>query len=270
MKILIFLAVFGVAILVVGFVFPTFGLEQQFTTLNNVTFGILQVFSIVIAIAATALLIPRDVEDRTLYTILCKPVPRYEYLLGKLLGVMLLLGAGILILDAVYCGVLWLKQTLILNSMTASMHQAHADTAENLAQVRQILDRYGPSWNLQAGLWCVFLKACVMTSLALLMSCVASSTLFTIVISLCFAIAGEGQGLIRSYVLKSLTLSVKKFVSFVLATICPDLTLFELTSPVVRGDVIPFGILSQITGFAVLYIALYTAVAYLFFAEKEL
>ena len=36
--------------------------------------------------------LPRDMEDRTLYTILSKPVPRFEYLIGKLLGVLLLIG----------------------------------------------------------------------------------------------------------------------------------------------------------------------------------
>jgi hypothetical protein len=201
---------------------------------------------------------------------LCKPVPRYEYLIGKLLGVILLLAVGILLLDAVFCGVLWLKQAIVLNAMTASMHAEHSDTAENLAQVRDILSRYGPSWNLQAGLWCVFLKAAVMTSMALLMSCVASSSLFTIIVGLCFAIAGQGEGLLRSYVLKSLTVSVKKLVAFVIAVICPDLTLFDLSEPVVRGDAIPYGVLAEVTGFAVLYVVLYTAIAYLFFAEKEL
>jgi len=44
---------------------------------------------LVYSIAATALLLPRDVEDRTLYTILSKPVPRIEYLLGRLVGVLI-------------------------------------------------------------------------------------------------------------------------------------------------------------------------------------
>jgi len=40
-------------------------------------------------IVATARLIPKDVEDATVYTILsAKPVPRFEYVLGKLAGVL--------------------------------------------------------------------------------------------------------------------------------------------------------------------------------------
>jgi len=270
MKILIFLAVFGVVIMVVGFVFPMLNREQQFATLNNVAFGLMTIFSIVIAVSATALLIPRDIEDRTLYTILCKPVPRYEYLVGKLLGVILLLAVGFLALDIVLCAVLWLKQAMMASSITETLQKSHQDSEANLAQMRTVLSHFGPSWSLQAALWCVFLQSAVMTSMALLMSCVATSSLFTIIISLCFAIVGQGQGLLRSFALKSLTVSVKKVAAFVLATLCPDLTLFDLVSPAVRGDIIPFGVVAQVTGFAVLYIVLYTAVAYLFFAEKEI
>jgi hypothetical protein len=271
MKILVFLAVFAVIVLVFAFGIPTvLSVEQQFSMLNNGAFGALQFFSIVIAIAATALLIPRDVEDRTLYTILCKPVPRHEYLVGKLLGVVLLLGAGLVVMDLIFCGVLWLKQTMVAQAYNGALQAAHKATPENLAQVRDLVASFNPTWSLHAGLWCVFLKSCVMASMALLMSCIASSTLFTIIVSLCFSIAGQGQGLLRSFVLKSMTVTWKKVISFIIAIICPDLTLFDMVDAAVRGATIPVFYLAQITGFAVLYIVLYTAVAYLFFAEKEL
>ena len=41
-----------------------------------------------------ARLIPQDIEDRTVYTILAKPVARFAIYLGKLLGVLLLLALG--------------------------------------------------------------------------------------------------------------------------------------------------------------------------------
>src|SRR5438105_4175108 len=76
MKILFFLLVFIAIVVAAAFAFPTQSPEQQLKLLKDVVFGALQIFSVVMAIAATALLLPRDVEDRTLYTILSKPVPR--------------------------------------------------------------------------------------------------------------------------------------------------------------------------------------------------
>ncbi len=269
MKIFVFLVVFAVVVVAATFAFPAMSPEQQLKLLKDVVFGALQIFSIIIAIAATALLLPRDVEDRTLYTILSKPVPRHEYLIGKLLGVILLLGAGLLIMDVIFSGAVWLKQSMITADQVEAM-QAQGATPEQVAQAKAYIAHYGLTWSLHAGVWFVFLKASVVASVALLLSCIATSTLFTIIVSFCFTIAGQGEGLLRSYVLKSLTVTLKKICAFVIAILCPDLTLFDLVEPAARGEVIPLGVLAEVSGFALLYIVLYTAVAYLIFVEKEL
>ncbi|MBJ07004.1 MAG: hypothetical protein CMO40_07815, partial [Verrucomicrobiaceae bacterium] len=65
--------------------------SEELRLLKAPLMGTMKLFAIIIGIVATALLIPRDMEDRTLYTILAKPVPRLDYLLGKLCGVLLLI-----------------------------------------------------------------------------------------------------------------------------------------------------------------------------------
>ena len=82
--------------------------------LKSVALGAMSWFTAILAIAGTAMLLPRDVEDRTLYTILCKPVPRFEYLLGKLGGVLLLLALSLLIMDIACSAVLYFKQTSLI------------------------------------------------------------------------------------------------------------------------------------------------------------
>lgn len=270
MKILFFLLIFVAIVVAAAFAFPTRSPEQQLKLLKDVVFGALQVFSIVMAIAATALLLPRDVEDRTLYTILSKPVPRHEYLIGKLLGVLLLLGGGLLFMDLVFSGVLWLKQTLITEANVAMLKAEQGSTPEDIAAVRAIIARHGLTWSLHAGVWCVFLKAAVVASLALLMSCIATSTLFTIFVSFCFTIAGQGQALLRSFVFKSLSLTWKKACAFALAVLVPDLGLFDQVQAVIEGNSIPLATLARTTGFAAAYVILYAGVANLVFSEKEL
>lgn len=270
MRILFMLLLFVAIVVAAAFAFPTKSPEQQLKLLKDVVFGALQVFSIVMAIAATALLLPRDVEDRTLYTILSKPVPRQEYLIGKLLGVLLLIGGGLLFMDVVFSGVLWLKQSLILAERMADLAAEQSDTPENVAAWQAIIARNGLTWSLHSAVWCVFLKAAVVASLALLMSCIASTTLFTILVSFCFTIAGQGQDLLRSFVLKGLPVTSKKIGAFVLAVLVPDLGLFDQVQAVIEGNSIPLATLAETTGFAAAYIVLYTSVAHLVFSEKEL
>lgn len=270
MRILAFLAAFTVIAVAAGFAFPVNSPEQELKLLKDVSLGALQIFSIVFAISATALLLPRDLEDRTLYTILSKPVPRYEYLIGKLLGVIMLIGGGLLIMDIIFSGVVLFKQHLIIAGQIAALEAEQSATPENIAFIEQLNARYGLTWSLHAGVWAIFLKASVVAALSLLISCFASSTLFTIIVAFAFTIAGHGQALLRDWFLDKLSGGWEKFLSGAVAILCPDLTLFDLVEAAIRGDVIPFSAVANISGIAALYIVGYTVVAYLFFVEKEL
>lgn len=271
MRILWFLLIFSVLVVAAGFAFPAMSAEQQLKLLKDVSFGVLQVFSVVIAIAATSLLLPRDLEDRTLYTILSKPVPRYEYLIGKLAGVLILMGGGLLIMDVVFSGVVWLKQTMIINDTIAAYEREQSATPELISAVREQIGRYGLNAGLHAGVWAVFLKASVVASLALLVSCFASSTLFTIVVTFAMTIIGHGEQLMRDWFFhRHLSSFWEKAASATIAIICPDLSAFDLVEPAIRGDAIGAWALLSVTGLAAVYITGYTTVAYLFFVEKEL
>ena len=82
MKVFYFMLIFSALIIGANLLFLSFTFEQELKILKDVSFGAMSLFASIFAIVGTALLIPKDIEDRTLYTILTKPVPRIEYLLG--------------------------------------------------------------------------------------------------------------------------------------------------------------------------------------------
>lgn len=270
MRILWFLAFFCLLVIAAAFVFPKQSPQQQLKQLKDWALGAMHVSSIVFAIASTALLLPRDLEDRTLYTILSKPVPRYEYLIGKLLGVLLLIGGALIFMDVVFSIVLWLKQTFVAVSQIAAMESEQSATAENVAAVRDIISRYGLTWSVHAEVWMAFLRAAVVTALTLFISCFASTTLFTIVTACGYTVAGFGAQLMRDWFLHKPYGFTEKIIGGVFAVICPDLSLFNLAEPAAQGAPIPLEVLMQLTGAGLLYVTGYTAVSYLFFVEKEL
>jgi len=268
MKILAFLLVFCVIVVAAGFAFPVMNPEQQLKLLKDVSFGALQVFSVVIGIVATALLLPRDLEDRTLYTILSKPVPRYEYLLGKLLGVLLLIGAGLILMDLAFSAVLWLRQNLLLSQMIQALN---AQRPEDIAQLEAIVAKQGLTWNLHLGVLAIFLKAAVISALALMVSCFASSTLFTVVITFCITIIGHGQAMLRDYFLHGhVSRLVEKGLSAVLAILTPDLGAFDVVDNVINGETVSASAAGLMAGTAALYLLGYGVVSPLLFVEKEL
>ena len=271
MKILVFLLVFAAIVVATGFIFPVMNPEQQLKLLKDVSFGALQVFAIVLAIVATALLLPRDMEDRTLYTILSKPVPRFEYLIGKLLGVLVLIAGGLLVMDVVLSAVLWMRQNMVLAAAIAELRHENNATPDNIAVQTAAVAKQGLTWNLHIGVLAIFLKSAVVAALSLLLSCFASSTLFTIISAFCLTIFGHGEQMFRDYFFHgSMSAVGEKIAGIVLSLICPDLGVFDIVENVIRGIPASAADVGSITGMAALYVVGYVTAAHLVFVEKEL
>lgn len=270
MKILFFLLAVSVVVVAAGFVFPVMNPEQQLKLLKDVSFGTLQIFAIVIAIVSTALLLPRDLEDRTLYTILSKPVPRVEYLIGKLLGVLLLIGGGLIMLDAVLSAVLWMRQQMVLSDAIGSLKESHEATPANVAALTAVVAKQGLTWGLHVGVFAIFLKSAVVAALALVISCFASTTLFTIVTTFCLTIIGHGHQMLREYFFHGFSGAGEKVAGILLALVSPDLGVFDIVENVINGVPAMVADVWVMSGMALLYVVGYLAVAHLFFVEKEL
>jgi ABC-type transport system involved in multi-copper enzyme maturation permease subunit len=90
----VLLIIFFIAIVLL-FVAPLLGVlsaRSEKTVLTGFVLGIVQLSSAVVAITLTVYMIPNEVERRTIYTILSKPVQRYQFLVGKYLGAVAALG----------------------------------------------------------------------------------------------------------------------------------------------------------------------------------
>jgi len=271
MKVFYFLIIFIALLFGAGFLFISLSFEQELKLLKDIAFGAMSLFSLIFAIVGTAILIPKDVEDRTLYTILSKPVPRYEYLTGKLLGVLLLVGISLLAMDLIFTGILYLRQNAVLSSQLAILDSEGIATPENIQNITMLVTSQGVSWDLQAAVFSIFLKAAVLASLCMLLSTFATSTMFTIVVGFAVFFIGHGQSLARDYFLQgSFSSPVQKLITVSLAILFPDLQLFNLTDGVVSGEPVPGELLLKITAVAALYLVIYNIVSFIIFSDKEL
>src|SRR6187549_2937820 len=102
LKVFYVLLVFGLLLIGSSIFMAQFSFQQEFQILKDISLGAISIFTSLLAIVATARLLPQDLEDRTVYTILAKPVPRFEYVLGKILGILLLLALGVLAMSFLF------------------------------------------------------------------------------------------------------------------------------------------------------------------------
>src|SRR6202790_4689577 len=133
--------------------------QQEFQILKDVSLGAMSIFTSLLAIVATARLIPQDIEDRTVYTILAKPVPRFEYVLGKLFGVVLLLAISTLIMSAMFLVVLYAREQTMLHQTLSRMSGAPREQVDDaLRAVRSS----ALNIDLFPGIALIYLKACLL------------------------------------------------------------------------------------------------------------
>jgi len=203
---------------------------------------------------------------------LCKPVPRLDYLIGKLLGVVALVAVGLLVMDGLFC--------LILNIRVEAMVAEQADLLTRMGRSPEVIESHaaairaqGVTWSLQAGVVAVFLKALVVASIALLISTFSTSTIFTIIITVVVVLIGLIQAEARDYFLQQQSLGMSSPMLEMtrwISLLFPDFKLLGIEDGVINGERVSWPLLGRVSLAGVLYAAIYTVLSWFVFRRKEL
>ena len=277
MKVFYFLAVFAVIAIASNF----FDLPQHegpetvganvLASIKSWSLGAMTLFSVVLSVVATALLLPKDIEDRTLYTILAKPVPRFDYLAGKLLGVLMLIFVSLALMDVLMTVVLHIRTTMVVAEQ-AEMVKAMGWTQDAADSLREETLNQGPNWSLQGAVFAVFLRASIMASLALLISTFSTSTLFTTIISFLIYFIGHFQADARDVYLHAGEAGegiLVRIGTLLISLILPDFQLFNVIDAVIQGQAMPLVALGKLTVVGLYYALFFTIASWFIFADKE-
>lgn len=91
-RVLLIILFIGLFFLAVAPGLQVLSVRQERAVLVGMTLGVIQLTAAVIAIVLTIYMLPNEIERRTIYTILSKPVLRWQFFLGKYLGAVGALG----------------------------------------------------------------------------------------------------------------------------------------------------------------------------------
>lgn len=266
-KVFYFLLIFGLIVIGNSAFLAKFSFQEEFQMLKDVSLGAMSVFLSLLAILATAMLLPRDLEDRTIFTILSKPVPRYEYLLGKLLGVVILLTISALVMGALFLVVLLVREQAALAETQRVMSGSPQDVASALAEIRKAAF----TWDLIPAMVILLVKGILLSSLTLLVSTFATSGIFAILVSASAYFIGHLQVTAREYWMSGIGIHwwTRIFTAFV-ALLFPDLQAFNLSDDIVAGTALPMALFWQTVTLGAVYTSVYYAVACFLFENREL
>ena len=267
-KVFYVLLIFALVLIGSSVFMARFSFQQEFQIMKDISLGAMSIFSSLLAIVATARLIPQDVDDRTIYTILAKAVPRFEYLLGKLLGVLLLLAISVVLMSALFIVVLYVREQTVVSE---TLRQMSGAPREQMDDALNAVRAAGLNIDILAGVAVIYLKACLLAALTLFVSTFATTNIFTVVVIVFAYFIGHLQSTAREYWLEQQTTGwlTRAFLALV-ALIFPDLQAFNLVDEIVAGVAIPLALLANTALLGIFYTGIYTLAATFVFYGKEL
>src|SRR5437773_10552592 len=268
LKVFYVLLVFALLLIGSSIFMAQFSFQQEFQILKDVSLGAISIFTSVLAIVATARLLPQDMEDRIVYTILAKPVPRFEYVLGKIAGVLLLLAISTLLMGAAFLLVLYMREQAVAH---AALRQMSGAPPDQIADALRIIRSSAFNIDVLPGIVVIYLKACLLAALTLFVSTFATSNIFTIVVMVFIYFIGHLQATAREYWLEAHSSGViTRIFLAIVALFFPDLQAFNLVDDIVAGTAISLVVFAKTAVLGVFYTVIYTLLAAFVFYGKEL
>ncbi len=112
-KVLYSLLFFAVLLILLSMAFGSLSIKEEVRLTYDLGVGSMSLFSVVIAIFVGVNLVYKELERKTIYGLLPKPIHRYQFVLGKFLGMLLTLAVQVAIMTLVLMVVVVLQGGVI-------------------------------------------------------------------------------------------------------------------------------------------------------------
>jgi ABC-type transport system involved in multi-copper enzyme maturation permease subunit len=213
------------------------GLEKLI--LVNVGLSSISLFGAIIAVLIGIGLVSKEIEKKTLYTILSRPARRWEFIVGK------------------YCGLLL---TLLVNTalMTVGLYIALLATARSL---------HGPDALLLVAIYCIVLQFMILVALTLLFSSF-STPVFSAIFAFALFVIGTFAEDLRNFA--AMSHGFTRWLATGAAYLVPNFASLNVISQVAHEQPVSGSLVLFNTLYALLYSGAVTAAAVLIFERRNL
>ena len=238
-RVLYNLIVFVLLLVASAPLFSQISIGMERLILVNVGLSAISLFGVLIAIFIGIGLVSKEIEKRTLYTILSRPVCRWEFIAGKYFGLVL---------------------TLVVNAllMTAGFYIALFVTDKGL--------NASDGWLLLAVYFSV-LEFLIMTAVTLLFSSF-STPIFSAIFAFSLFVIGSFADDLRNFA--ALSHGATQWVATAVAYLVPNFASLNVISRVAHDQHVTASLILYNTGYALLYSAAVIFGAVLIFERRNL
>ena len=202
----------------------------------DISLAAVSVFGVLIAIFVGTNLVYKEIDKRTIYTILSRPMHRYEFILGKYLGLSMLIGVVTLVMTVVASGyVVFLGGTVSLTFFEAVL--------------------------------LIFWQLLLITALSVLMSSLTSPILGAIIVFSCYVL-GHATGIFIDLPPHFEGSAVEQIL-LVLYYVIPNLSNFDIRSEAANGVEVAPAYIAWALAYGTVYTAMLLTIASIVFHDKD-
>ncbi len=248
-RILNIILIFGVGVIAVSWFFSYLQPGAELKMMNDMCLGAIRFFGMLIAVFMGAMLIPSEIEKKTIHVILAKPVSRAQVIFGKFLGAWFTVLVNVLLMSVAFFIVFFIK---------------------------------APSFAGKEGVHMTFmvpnlLKACLLVLFELLVVvsiAVTASTIMSWVVTAVFSFAVYFGGQFSSFVhqLSDPSINPNIFARLLLGsiyTLLPHFDQFDLREKIVGDQFVPWTPILASIAYGVFYTVVVMLIGYIFFNRRE-
>ena len=218
-------------------------LGQEQRIVQNFGLFFISLMGVIISVTIGVILVHKELERKTIYTVLARPLHRWEFILGKYAGMLLILLVEMIFLAVIWLGVLWV----------------HSVPLQGVLLKALVL---------------IFAELTVVSAVALFFSSF-STPILSGVLTLAFWLSGRVvyliEEMLHSTAKGSLFNKAPALRPFgeALTRVFPDLKIFNVTEQILLGKEVTNLYVAQSFAYAGSYVVVMIVAAVLFFRRRD-
>lgn len=235
-KIFYSLVFFAVTIIGASILLSTLTVGEASKIVADISLGGINFFGVMMSIFVGIGLVYKELERKTIYTIISKPIRRSDFLLGKYLGLALTLLVYVCVMSAIFLAVLYFDTGLV-------------------------------AYKLLLSVVLIYFELLIMTAAAILFSTFTTPAL-SATYTLAIYIIGHLTGDLKALAAKT-NIATAKAILNTAYYILPNLENFNIKAQVVHNQPISGAYMFQVMVYGLLYVAGLIVIAVMIFQKKN-
>jgi Cu-processing system permease protein len=248
-KVLYNLVLFAVVMIGASYLIGQLTAGQDIKIIKDLGLAAISVFGLFIAVFIGIGLVSKEVDRRSIYSLLAKPIHRQQLVLGKYCGLTLTLAVNIAVMAAALYAVLFYMSWGVPETIAQSWDAPALDPA------------------LLKAVALIFVELMLVTAIALFFS-TFSTPMLSAAFTFGLFIVGHFSSDLRNFQ-DAVDSPAAARVARGLYWVLPNLAQFDIKADVVHGQTVPLGYMAVAVGYAACYIAMLLVIAMLVFARRD-